>query len=191
MGANQQPAQKQNFGRVIKTRFFKLMPDGTKSQIQDKDTLTFLCGRLCYHLRHPEGKNEKPFNWIPQALTKWDSDFKTLNNLRRIFNYNKSYDHCMYLITGRDAVDIENVARNFQGNGNDRKAMVIEKHWQKIRNNALRLQDDNQNELSLNIILRPFLNSKTQEENYSIKEMNLVQEKYMQFPYRRRGENLP
>ena len=86
---NNLSAKQPNFGRVIKSRFFEVMPDGKKRQVQDVDLINGFCKRLTYHLSEPwkEKKNRLPA--ISRFLKSVDSDYATMPLVRRILNLNR------------------------------------------------------------------------------------------------------
>jgi len=123
--------QQPTFGRVIKSRFFEVMPDGSKKQIQDIDTLKQLCKRLTYHLSEPWKEKKNRIGFLSKFLKKVDSDYDKTPIVRRIFNFNRPKDHCFYLITGDDVNRLNWTA--FVENGADKKNKIIEHHWKVVR----------------------------------------------------------
>ena len=184
---SQQPRQ-QNFGRVIKSRFFEVMPDGKKRQIQDMDTIKTLCGRLTYHLSEPWKEKKNRLNYLPETLKQIDSDYEKLPIIRRVFNFNRPKDHCFYLITGSDAASINRSA--FIESGVDKKSKIINQHWKQVRDNSKRLYDVAKKELALNIYLKKCINPKTKKEQMYLSGVELIREEKLQFPYRLPGEDL-
>lgn len=182
--ASNQPS----FGHVIKTRFFEVLPDASKAQIQDAQTVKSLTTRLKYHLSCLHRQKNDRIGEVSQFLSKVDSDYAFEPTLRRIYNFNRPYDSCVYLITGKDAVSLDNFART--SSAPNKKSELIEQHWKLVRNQQRRLQDKDGQELALNVFLRKGKNSKTGEDGYFFKGLGLVFEKYMYFPYRMRGANL-
>ena len=63
---NSQP----QFGHVIKTRFFEVLPDKSKTQIQDVDTIKTLCKRLTYHLGCPHRTRKDRIHGLGEKKTK-------------------------------------------------------------------------------------------------------------------------
>lgn len=176
------------FGRVIKSRFFELMPDGSKKQIQDINTIKTLCGRLTYHLSEPWKYKKNRAQILPDFLRKIDYDYSIMPTVRRIFNFNKPKDHCFYLITGNDAASLNRTA--FIEKGADKKKKIIERHWQLVRDNQKRLYDKENKELSLNIYLKNCFNPKTKKDQMYLNGIELIREEKLQFPYRFPGEDL-
>lgn len=177
-----------SFGHVIKTRFFEVLPDNSKAQIQEIPLIKSLTKRLTYHLSCLYRERKDRIDKLSEFLSKVDSDYAFEPMIRRIFNLNRPYDNCVYLITGQDAVSLNQFART--STGLDKKSQLIKQHWQLIRNQERRLQDKDGQELALNIFLRAGKNSKTGENCYFLKDVVLVNERYMHFPYRARNENL-
>ncbi|MCM1010298.1 MAG: hypothetical protein NC390_05430 [Fusobacterium sp.] len=176
------------FGHIIKTRFFEVLPDSSKVQIQDMDEVKTVCKRLCYHLSQPQKTKKNRLDVIPQFLSKYDNDYAATPLVRRMFNFNRAYDRCVYLFTGKDAVSIAEKAR--VDNHSAKKRQIIEHQWGLVRDSKRRLQDSNSEELALNIFLRPKVDEKTGEKVYFFKQMQLIQERLMHFPHRLRGANL-
>lgn len=188
---NQIPVDKrnqQNFGHVIKTRFFEVLPDGAKTQIQDIDTIKSLCKRLTYHLSSLHSPRKGRLDKVPEFFAKVDNDYAKNPLIRRIFNFNKPYDHCFYLITGKDAAALENFARTTESH--NRKSKIIENHWKLVRDSGKRMYDESFEELALNIFLARGKHPKTQNDCFFFRGFKLVQERLMHFPHRLRGENL-
>lgn len=177
-----------NFGHVIKTRFFEVLPDTTKAQIQDTETVKFLTTRLKYHLSCLYRQKKGRIDSLSQFLSKADKDYAFEPELRRIYNFNRPYDSCVYLITGKDAVSLNNFART--SSVPNKKSELIEEHWKLVRNQQRRLQDKDGQELALNVFLRKGKNSETGKEGYFFRGLDLICEKFMHFPYRMRGANL-
>lgn len=181
---NVQPA----FGRVIKTRFFEVLPDNSAAQIQEHDLIKSLCKRLTYHLGCVYRNRKDRLHDLPAMLAKADKDYAYEPSIRRIFNFNRPYDNCFYLITGPDAVSLEHGAR--AATGSKKNANIIENHWKLVRDSSKRLCDENKEELALNVFLRKGKHPKTQEECFLFRTAKFIQERFMHFPYRLRGENL-
>lgn len=181
---NNQPS----FGHVIKTRFFEVMPGGAKSQIQDVDTIKSLCKRLTYHLGCPHRNRKDRISVLGEVLTKADDDFACDASIRHIFNFNRPYDSCLYLITGQDAVSLNRFAR--ETDSVNRKKDIMQNHWKLVRDGNRRLKDENSEELALNIFLRRGKHPKTQEDCFFFRAAEFIQERLMHFPYRLRGANL-
>lgn len=175
---NSQP----QFGHVIKTRFFEVLPDKSKTQIQDVDTIKTLCKRLTYHLGCPYRNRNDRIHGLGEMLTRNDNDFAHDTSLRRIFNFNRPYDRCVYLITGQDAVSLNRFAR--ETDSVNRKKQIMESHWKLVRDGERRLKDKNSNELALNVFLR------RGDKGFFFRAAEFVQERLMHFPYRLRGANL-
>ena len=176
------------FGRIIKSRFFEVMSDGSKKQIQDMDTIKTLCGRLTYHLSEPWKEKKNRLNKLPEFLRKVDSDYERMPIVRRIFNFNRAKDHCFYLITGQDAASLNWKA--FVEKGADKKNKIINHHWRLVRDNSKRLYDSNKKELALNIYLKKCFNPKTKKEQMYLSDVELMREEKLQFPYRLPGEDI-
>jgi len=188
-GVSANQASGQNFGHVIKTRFFVVQPDRTKVQIQHQDTIKFLAKRLCFHLTQPEKAKKGRIDRVSRELGEFDKHYKAFPVLRRIMNFNRSYDNCFYLLTGWDAETINCFAHTLEKQ--NKKANIINKHWEAVRDNSRRIIDMDGDELSLNIYFDYRRNSKTGENAFFLNSLNVVKEKFMQFPYRGRNENLP
>lgn len=77
---NFQPA----FGRVIKTRFFEVLPNNTAAQIQDQELIRSLCKRLTYHLGCVYRNRKDRVHDLPALLSKMDSDYAYEPSIRRI-----------------------------------------------------------------------------------------------------------
>lgn len=188
-----QNRQEPAFGHVIKTRFFEVLPDGSKAQVQDKDLLKELAKRLAFHLTLPERQKKGRLPQVAKFLGDFDGDYQGMPLVRRIFNFNRYYDNCFYLITGKDADTIDAFAQTYHGA--DKKSRIIDKHWEMVRDKKLRIKDEDSEELALNIYLsRGEVNPKTGKPQYFIsqsKGLNIVKERLMHFPYRARNENLP
>lgn len=179
----------QNFGQVIKTRFFVIQPNKTKSQIQNRETIEFLSKRLCFHLSHPEKAEKGKIERISKEFGEIDTHYKKLPLVRRVMNFKKAYDNSFYLITAWDAESINCVAHTF--NKENKKANIMKRHWDAVKDHSRRIMNEDGDELSLNIYLNYRPNSKTGEYTYYFDSLNVIEEKKMQFPYRGRNENLP
>ena len=185
---NNLSANQPNFGRVIKSRFFEVMPDGKKRQVQDVDLINGFCKRLTYHLSEPWKEKKKRLSSIPEFLKSVDSDYATMPLVRRILNLNRPKDHCFYLITGNDVASLNRTA--FIENGKDKKSKIIQHHWKLVRDNSKRLFDDDKKELALNIYLQKRFDPKSKKEQMYLSGMELMREEKLQFPYRLPGEDL-
>lgn len=177
-----------SFGHVIKTRFFEVRPDGAKAQIQDVDTIKSLCKRLTYHLGCPYMNRKGRIGALGEILTKADDDFARDTSIRRIFNFNRPYDRCLYLITGQDAVSLNRFAR--ETDSVNRKKQIMQNHWNFVRDSQRRLKDENSEEMALNVFLRRGKNPETQEDCFFFRAAEFIQERLMHFPHRLRGANL-
>lgn len=176
------------FGHVIKTRFFEVLADGSKSQIQDIEIIKPLCKRLTYHLGCIHRMRSDRIDSLPQVLSKKDKDYAFDTSIRRLFNFNRPYDRCLYLITGQDAVSLNRFARTVSGH--NKNSQIMEKHWELVRDGQRRLRDEKTNELALNVFLKRGKNQKTGEECFFFRAAEFIQERLMHFPHRLRGANL-
>lgn len=177
-----------NFGHVIKTRFFEVLPDNSATQIQSPEMVKSLYKRLSYHLGNVCRQKKNRIHGLPEVLSKVDSDYAFEPSLRRIFNFNRPYDSCVYLITGKDALSLNSIARTLTGS--KKNSEIIEQHWKLVRDNTKRLKDENSEELALNIFLKRGQHPKTGEECFLYRTAQFIQERLMHFPHRLRGENL-
>ncbi len=180
---------KQNFGSVIKTRFFEKCADNTWAQIQDVDTIQFLAKRMIHHLSEPWKNKKNRCEALGDSLRAADGDFRVMPCVRRIFNFNRWYDHCLYFITGKDSAALNWSAFTIK-EGKNKKSQIIERHWELVRDNSKRIYNNQKEEVAWNIYFEKLKNPKSGDFDYYYCGNQFMLEKYLHFPYRLRNGKL-
>ncbi len=179
---------RQNFGHVIKTRFFEVLPDNSKAQIQDIGLIKKLCRRLSYHLCEPWKEKKNRITGLVDYLRTVDSDYARMPLVRRVINSNRQKDYCFYLITGDDAAVIEKFASTIKSP--DKRSQLIERQWELVRDSKRRIYNRKSDEVALNIYLVNKTNPKSKKEQFYFRGIEMTLEKFFHYPYRVKGGNL-
>ncbi len=184
ISAQGQPRKKSepNFGRVIKARFFEVLPDKSKTQIQDVDVIKKLCRRLSYHLCEPWKEKKNRITGLVDFLRDVDSDYARMPIVRRVIDSSRPKDHHFYLITGDDAAVIEQAASTIKTP--DKRSQLLERQWNFVRDLKRRIYNRKSDEIALNIYLVNKTNPKTKKEQFYFRGIDMTLEKFFHYPYR-------